>query len=213
MNDLRHFYINGEILNKKDVVKNQVRGKLGARTFGVASLINKVVSDQQFCEKMAQQVAAGAPEEMKAKAGVHVDAEVSIARESFFVVKVTLKRINIVDYLVKQKKLDESGKKVVMLKQILQLAGESSKDWLENRFTEFVCSKLTQKIGDQMKTNLMRRAGVDVDVQGVSPSKQADHLFGYLRQLEVNQGKDTAPPTISTAHHIKFHESSYAVRC
>jgi len=189
------YYVNGTVLNKKAAVKaavkDRVRDKLGGKhTYGLGHVVNRIITDDQFTEKLALQIADGAPAEMQLKANLAVDAEVCFSTGCYFVVKISMHRIDIVNYIQQLKKLEATDRKLRCLQLFLDTIGESAKVWLEKCFTELVTRKVASKIGASMKANLWRKAKVDVDVQGVLPSDQASFLFNKLSQIVKSAGCD-----------------------
>jgi hypothetical protein len=183
---LVEFYINGTVLNKTSAVKDRVRGRLGGKhTYGLGGIVNKIVTDDKFTQKLALQVADGAPEEMKVKANLNVDAEVCFTAGCYFVVKLSVHRINTIEYLAQLLKLKPDNQKLHYLQLFYDIIGTDQKHWCEDRFTELVAKKVRQKIGQNMKANLWRRAKVDVNVEGVSSSEQARHLFKALNEITI----------------------------
>jgi hypothetical protein len=166
--DIPHIYINVIIHNKKQVLKEQVAGKipdpfnLGTQSWGkrkIASLVNNVVSDQKFTEKLAASVAAEAPANLKREAGLNANCELLFVKNNYFVLKMLLHKIDSETFIAKKlsdlhkptlaKRVDWLFKNIVGFDGIF--AEETKKRWLDERITELVCRKVQKGIGASMQ--------------------------------------------------------------
>ena len=74
----------------------------------VAGLVNSLVTDQTFTEKLAATVAEEAPTNLKREAELDADAELLFVKNSYFVMKISLHKIDSGAFIAK--KLDKLHK-------------------------------------------------------------------------------------------------------
>lgn len=200
----RTIFMNVIVHNKRAVLKEKVREALpdplglGQRSFlkrKMAGLINQMVDDQAFTEKLAAGVVLGAPVNLKKEGGLDVEAELLFVKNSYFCFKIMLKKIDAHEFIAE--KLDEKHTDEVTKNRFnfffSKIVGDGTRRaWLDSKFSELVAGKVQQSIGKSMEAKLKKEAGAEVDVTAMLPENQAEFFFEMLQLLaeeEANKKK------------------------
>jgi hypothetical protein len=124
--ELVHFYINAQVLNKRDKINREVNAiSPSLRRLGVGNFVDRLMSRTAFTQKVASEVVAGMPLDMTKEAHVRVLPELVLVRENYYVLKVSIPRISIPTYVADVAQLESNDWKLSSIKFVFGLLGHN----------------------------------------------------------------------------------------
>lgn len=177
------FYLNVQILNKEEVIREKVAGKIHNPFLGsiASKMANHVVSGENFAAKVADAIAEKVPDIM-AQTGITATAKIEWRYENFFVIRISILNVDM-PALVASKKGAEAGK----LERILTMV-PVAKQQIGAVLAILIAGKMIDILPEKIGNQLREQAGLDVDVECKGPSEEAEFLFRTMDRLRGQEG-------------------------
>ena len=197
-NEFPTFFLNILLLNKKDVLKSEVKKKVKYGLFGLrqriaAAAVCKVVSDHKFTNGVAEKIATGIPPKLKLNA-IEANSELMFVEKNYAVIAVTIHSVDAMVLVSKQ--VDGIGKAAFHVGKVS--FGETILDWvgkfsfgakksaeyaLNSSLVPVVENKMVEMFGPQLMKKLQVRAGVDCVVEVKHAKDQPAYFYKFIKLL------------------------------
>lgn len=192
------FFLNILLLNKKDVLKSEVKKKVKYGLFGLrqriaAAAVSTVVSDHKFTNGVAEKIALGIPPKLKLNA-IEANSELMFVEKNYAVIAVTIHKVDAMVLVSKQ--VDGIGKAAFHVGKVS--IGETILDWvgkvsfgakksaeyaLNSSLVPVVENKMVEMFGPQLMKKLQVRAGVDCVVEVKHAKDQPAYFYKFIKLL------------------------------
>lgn len=206
------FFLNVLLLNKKEVIKNEVNKKVRKGMFGIGrriagSVASRVVSDQKFTQKIAEKIVIGIPPKFKFN-DIEATAQLQYVEKNYAVISVKIHSINSLVLIGKQ--VDGIGKTAFHLGKVStcetifnwlgQLGVKKDVEYaLSTSLKPIVEKKMVDVMGEQMMKKLQLSAGVDSVVEVKHAKDQPEYFYKFIKMLKDPQAMDNDNDDQSTS--------------
>mmetsp|Transcript_5591 Transcript_5591/g.8518 ORF Transcript_5591/g.8518 Transcript_5591/m.8518 type:complete len:203 (-) Transcript_5591:206-814(-) len=177
-----HFYVNIELLNKDDAIKNKVKEKAGVGIFGkaAASAANSLVSDDALVNKLSENLMTKIPEAI-AEMGMRATVTKAFQKRLYVVLRMEILEIDKLT-LIRHGKGPEFAEKFETLLECLNSMGiEGALTTIDSNISHKVREGMMEKFGSIIPLK-MAEAGMIVCCDVLGPERQADYFFEKLRR-------------------------------
>ena len=192
------FFLNILLLNKKQVIINEVKKKIGYGLFGVrqriaGSLAAKVVSATKFTNNVAEKLVEGIPPKLKLQA-IESISELCYVKESYAVISVSITNVNSLVLIGKQadgigKTAFGLGKTSNRLQKLLEWLGalgvrETAEFAMSSELGTLIERKMVEIMGEQIMKKLQISGGVECVCEVKHAHEQPSYFYSFLKEME-----------------------------
>lgn len=179
------FYLNIFILNKDEVIENQVKQKVSNRLVAgfVGSVLKNMISDAKFAEKIGTKITELVPIKL-ADFGITSAVEVAYQKGAFVCIKIDILTADA------RKIIEKKGGKVQLDKfnRFMSMIGiRQLGETIDNSLATIVGEKMQANLPASLKERMQEKAGLDVKVVALGEAKQADFLLRTLKELREQE--------------------------
>lgn len=179
----RPFYINVVVLNKDQVVAEQVGKKIGG-PFGLTRRLATAVAQRAVKdEALSAKVAAGLAEQLPAavaELGIELDMASRMVSGALSVMRCELKGADMVA-LVRKAKDEEFARHFQNMMDAFDHMGlPDAKQTVQDKVLGLATSAIMEKLVDQIPAKLKEKVGLAVEVSVQEVEDQAEFVFCYL---------------------------------
>ena len=205
-NDLPTFFLNVLLLNKKQIIKQEVNKKVKHGLFGmrqklVGALANRVVSDSKFTKNVGDKLTLGIPPKLKLQA-IEATAELMFVKDSYCVIAVKI--ISVDSVVLIGKSVDGIGKtafkmgKTSYLRSFLNCLSKIGLNHLRDVIDFFMSKelstvaedKMVEIMGEGVMQKLEKQVGIQCAIEVMHSRHQAQYFYKFLNELN-NKGTAT----------------------
>ena len=185
--ELRPFYLNVVLLNKRAVVKEQVSGKVGRGIFGraMASVASSVVSDSAVIEKIANEL-VGRIQRATADMGITATLQRRYHKGPYVCLKVSILEIEKMQLILAAKGAEYASSFSTLLVALTDLGlAETALPKIDEKIETLVHQNIMLKFEEKIPPALEEQ-GVECSVAVVSAEEQAEYFFDAVEALGLN---------------------------
>ena len=178
------FYLNVNLLNKDDVVKQKAGEKLGKGIFGkaVSSVASAVINDESVISKVVDQLEAKL-EKVTSDMGIMCDIARRYSKGTYICLKVEIKDIDKMTLIAAAKGVEYQKKFVALLSALEELGlGEKAIPKIDEKIAAQVHSNIMLKFQEQIPLKLAEQ-GVICEINVIDSKFQADFFFNVLESM------------------------------